>query len=137
MSQNYYIFPILLISIAVLVLHLLALKFFLYWSIWWFDIVVHLLAGALTSIFFLWIFRKFFSRKKFPSFIFLSVIFSLTVALLWEVFEFMTGITFSSSNYVLDTSLDVLMTVVGGLFGATYLLSVFMFKSKNLETNKE
>lgn len=122
MKDSLILWLISVLSIAVLSLHLLALDLFLYWKVWWFDLLVHFLAGALSSLFFIWIFRKKIG-KTVPTIHFLSALFTLGVGLVWEVFEYLTGLTFSSSSYALDTSLDILFTFFGGLCAVVYHLS--------------
>lgn len=122
MKNIFILILISILSISVLSLHILALNFFLYWRIWWFDLLVHFLAGALSSFFFIWIFRNKI-REIFPTTPFLSAVFTLMVGLIWELFEYKTGLTFSSSSYTLDTSLDILFTFLGGLCAVIYYLS--------------
>ncbi len=128
MKKNLAFLLIVILSISVLSLHFIALNFFLYWHIWWFDLLVHFLAGALASTSFIWFFRDRV-RKIFPTTLFVSSIFTLAVGIVWETFEYVAGLTFSSSSYALDTSLDILLTFIGGLVVSVYFLS-------NLTDNK-
>ncbi len=118
--------PIFFLSCIILSLHLFALAYFFYWMLWWFDILVHTLGGVLIS----WIAIVLFEKYKISriEMILLYGIFGpLLISIGWEIFEFVSGITFLSSQYSLDTTLDMSMGVLGGIIGST--LSVYFFKN--------
>jgi len=135
MKNNFILLSIFILSFSVLSLHLLALNFFLYWHIWWFDLLVHFLAGALVSIFFIWFFKN--RIKNFiPKILFLSATITFLVGVFWETFEYFAGLTFSSSSYILDTISDIVFTFLGGLFISFYFLFDLMRNKENQNGKK-
>lgn len=111
---------IVILSIIVAGLHGLANMYYLYWVLWWFDLLMHFLGGLLVGLVTLWWLRfeiPISIRSKIPRF--LTAFFAvLAVGVAWEVFEYVTG-TYGVSNmddYMFDTVTDVLMDIVGMLF---------------------
>ncbi|MBU1557840.1 hypothetical protein KKC45_02665 [Patescibacteria group bacterium] len=116
---------ILVLSIAIL--NTIGNELFLYWKLWWFDIIMHFLGGLWVGMSALWIyyFSGFFGNlRKDPPFIFLlSFLSVLAIGLGWEVFEFLIEIDFSN-HYVSDTALDLIMDIVGGIIASIMFLRV-------------
>lgn len=111
-----------LFSLTVLLffLHGIATVFELYWSVWWIDIVNHLVGGAVVSMIgvLLWLNGK---EKRPPKPLEL-LLFVLFVSIAWEVFEFSFGLmSFSEKGVKFDTSLDIVMDLLGILV-ARFLL---------------
>ncbi|MEO8637524.1 MAG: hypothetical protein ABI430_01325 [Candidatus Taylorbacteria bacterium] len=128
---------IFVLIVCIVVLHFSALVFYLYWSIWWYDEVVHYLGGVWIALASLWLF--FFSgyvhlkANRSAQILAMVVIFALTIGVLWELFEFLFGESFIVSNYEIDTLSDLLMDIAGGLSG--YLYFVFRKYEKILIEN--
>ncbi len=108
-----------------LVMHLLALKFYLYWTVGEYDSVLHFLGGLWTSLLFLWLY--FFSGVFAPksrtlfSFFVVSTLSLVLVGVAWEIFELLTGLTFVQwSDYFSDTALDFVMDFFGSVVGFLY-----------------
>lgn len=105
-----------LISFSTLAaIHYLALSLYLYWSVSWFDIPMHLFGGAVVA---LGIFTLRDIRLIPVSWLTLTrtIGFVFLVALLWEVFEFTTGMRLEA-NYEIDTIIDLCMGLLGGGLG--------------------
>lgn len=101
------IFFILGASISLFVLNAAALKFDLYYSVWWADIVTHTLGGVILAALLVYLRGDNVGKWK----IVLSV---LVVGLLWEVFEASTGMTsIEDRGYISDTLGDVFFDVLG------------------------
>ncbi len=105
-------------------LNIIAIKLYLYWTVWWFDMVVHFLAGATVAMtaMLLW---YFFFKGTIPNIsksIKISVAAALLIGILWEFYELYFSITFLSDGlaYWTDTSSDLLMDISGGILGALY-----------------
>jgi hypothetical protein len=120
---------IFILAFLIAVLHFIATEFYIYWHYWWFDILMHFLGGLLISLIFLWIaylsgYVGRTQRKKSHTFI-LALGSSLIIGLGWELFEYMTGLTFvlSFEDYRLDTLLDLCMDIAGGLAGYLYYVA--------------
>lgn len=109
---------LILLLAAVMVLgtvHILALELYLYWQYTWFDVPVHMLGGAIVA---LSLFVAALYVPMLQQFLHLLPVlaFALIVGILWELFELGAGI-FRAENYAFDTSIDLVMDVVGGYIG--------------------
>lgn len=119
-------------SIIIAVLHYIATIYSFYWSIEWFDILMHFIGGLLMGLIAFWIF--FTSEKvNYPKdnllVIFFTVIgFALVIGLSWELWELFEG--FSDVNiHKKDTILDVVMDTIGAICAFYYgLLKTNFFK---------
>lgn len=99
--------------IFVFLAHILGTVVNLYSSVWWWDLFVHFLSGVFTSyiaLILLTEFKVLKSKNKIFSAIFI-VCFSLSIASLWEFFEFTADkITGGDTQWVLKTGVDDTMT---------------------------
>ncbi len=98
------------------VVHIIALKLFLYWKYTWFDIPMHILGGIVVA---LGLYTLNDIRLLVPDRylrLFPVVLLVLTVGLLWEVFELAIGIPIEE-DYAVDTATDLAMGVTGAVFG--------------------
>jgi hypothetical protein len=112
-----------LVSVALLVatLHYLALSMSLYWTVEWFDILMHFLGGATMAFLSLYI---FFTSNFLPSIsklkdhrmaVFLIVVFfTLVVGSLWELWEIFFGMSDVMKDK-LDTIIDLIMDTLGAV----------------------
>lgn len=137
MGKNFLLLSALVVSIIILVLHLLALKNFLYWAYGGFDVLVHALAGVMIGFVSVWVLslhKSIFLIKTRKIFLIIFTT-TLVVSVLWEIFEFVFKLTFVSSNYTQDTILDIVMTVVGGflIFLTIFLSPAFLKEKQNAE----
>jgi len=117
MSSKIIISLIALIAILIGILERTAQTYFLYYTIWWFDILMHFLGGLWVSLIAVWFYKAFTrgksnSRKAYL----ISVVAILLVGISWEVTEVLFDIA-PPGSYVLDTSLDLLMDILGALTG--------------------
>ncbi len=106
---------------SVLILHLVAYEYHFYWTLWWYDIMMHGLGGFAVGALIMWTTRHVY-RLPFsvPEFI-IVIVGVLVVGIAWELFEFVIGSQANQSyeTYVLDTMIDIAMDVFGG--AAAYL----------------
>jgi len=112
---------IALIGLLIALFHWLANAYYLYFLWWWADILMHFLGGLFWGLAALWWIRfeiPISIRHRIPKFLVAFVV-VLGVGIAWEVFEKFFNI-FGAGNYVLDTTLDLLMDIVGML--AAYLV---------------
>jgi VanZ family protein len=140
LKQNLSIATPAVLSLILLVgFHALALKLYLYWSLWWFDIVMHFLGGLTVSLFLhlLYTRRKSKDKASFTTIILLSLAAAFLVGLFWEVVEFKSDLTFTTGiTYGEDTLLDVIMDLVGAFVGGVYVYFVVL-RERILETITE
>ena len=112
-KSNIFILQFAVIALIALV-HITALEMFLYWRFVWLDLVVHFLGGMWISLFSLSVLYNFgFYEYRVPLKVFIAVVF---VSLGWELFEVMIGSP-RDSNFLFDTSFDLLMDGVGAFAG--------------------
>jgi hypothetical protein len=109
-------------------LYWLGLAKFLFWYHPWFDVPVHL-AGGLTIG--LWAVTLAWPRgySRYQTF-FLVILFALTVGLVWEIFEYVNGITAGEAGYWLDTFKDLGDDVGGALVGWVIFCLLYITRSK-------
>lgn len=102
-------------------LHFIGAQYFLYWHFWWFDILLHFLGGVWVAATCFWLY--YFSglvkvQVISPRYFFLvPFVGALIVGVAWEVFEYLTGLTFviPGIDYKVDTICDIGMDVIGGM----------------------
>lgn len=100
-----------LILVGILwILNFFAGKLYLYWTIWWFDMLMHLLGGITLGFFILYFMKDVSKRSLITAFLIVMVLGSL-----WEIFEYAAGISPAEegSNYAKDTTEDLVLDGVG------------------------
>jgi hypothetical protein len=116
-------------------LNFMAVKFYLYWSIWWMDMVVHFLAGVCVGLAILLFFQEdYYVQNKLKAILFV-ILGAFFIGILWEIYELIFGITSLSDgiHYVTDTVSDLIMDIVGGFFGSLY--GFRLLKKQNQHNN--
>ena len=113
----------------------LALKFYWYSSIWYFDMIMHSLGGFWVGMFFIW----FFSIEDLPFFSFSlavidfklilkTVLFILFIGISWELFEFFVFNQLGHDPFnILDTISDLCFDLAGGFLALFYFYKISMF----------
>ncbi len=81
-----------------------ALEFYWYWTYWWLDIVMHITGGVVIGL--------LVAHYVSPRFVRIVAL-TLLVGVLWEVFEYVLGISRVEPNFHFDSTLDLVMDVVG------------------------
>ncbi|MFZ2038458.1 MAG: hypothetical protein WAV11_00775 [Minisyncoccia bacterium] len=124
MKNNVLIWSLILTTLAATA-HFFALEYFLYWRLYWFDTVVHFLAGAGVGFFVYWLGQEILSKIKGSFSIYFKHLIYLVLALIviigWEIFEYSFHISDSRGYYFVATGKDVLSGLVGCL-SALYFL---------------
>ncbi|MBX4181352.1 hypothetical protein KW807_00610 [Candidatus Parcubacteria bacterium] len=127
------LYTALILTATLGILHVFAMKYSLYWVYWWFDWVMHFLAGTAGGFSAYWIlfvsglWRRNSDKILLPI---LSVVFCLlVVGVAWEIMEYTHGITESQEGYALDTIHDLVMDTLGALIAATISVKT-TFKKK-------
>jgi hypothetical protein len=128
---NKYFLPMFLLIIVIAVLHFLAIKELYYWSIWWYDIMMHFLGGLWVAFFVLW-FNSWIPLPISPNTLLRVVVAVIFVGILWEVYELVFGMTFvSDDGYFIDTIQDFIMDTLGGIVG-WFITRRFISNKQNL-----
>ena len=114
-------------------LHFIATAFYFYWTLWWFDNLMHFLAGLTGGFIAVWFLFDSGIFYKHPPTVSESVLWALlflvTVGIVWEIFEYVNGITQLFESYTVDTLADLFFDALGailaGVIGAKRLLKSF------------
>ncbi len=116
-----------ILVVVVTFLNKIALTLRLYWSLHYFDTLVHFLAGIAVGLGSVWLYLNKKETLPTSQIFFSSLIGSIVVGVVWEIFEVVNGITFFSDgiHYVTDTGSDLLMDTLGGLIAAFYTKNLF------------
>jgi len=113
-----------LLATAILaILHLVAMDFYLYWTVSWFDNLMHFWAGVAGGLTALWAFYNsgiFFKHSpKLWEVIVISLSCIFVVGVAWEYFEFVYGLTgVDASHYISDTLTDLTMDLLGSVLAS-------------------
>lgn len=119
MTARRLLFAQALILLGTAGIYVAGLEFFLFWKLWWFDILLHFLGGLWAAVASAWAIVFFLKRQ--PSLL-MIVLSALAIAIGWEVFEYVLGFP-REEAYVFDVVLDIVMGVLGGLAGALFARS--------------
>jgi hypothetical protein len=105
-----------LLAVQLAAVHLVAIKFSLYWEIDWFDNLMHLFGGVVLSL----LLYTFVDIKMLQPIWVTSgrrmSILILGVLIGWEVLGVMMTMGFKE-NFVTDTSLDITFGILGSIIG--------------------
>ena len=111
MSRRSILYIELGLVVLLWVLNFVALKFYLYWTLGWYDIMMHFLGGLTLGVLAIGLFNlEARGRKNF------LLIFGFVIILSvgWEVAEYIKGIAvFGDQSYALDTTKDLIMDTIG------------------------
>jgi glycopeptide antibiotics resistance protein len=104
---------------TLLIVHVLATNFYLYWKYGWLDMSVHVLGGTTIALgfFLLPLFNIRISKRFFTL---LAVLLSVLVrGLFWEVYEyqFARTVQIGEQGFWIDTVTDLCMDTLGGFIG--------------------
>ena len=125
MRRNNLLLPAFILTIIGATLYYIGNIFYLPWTYWWYDVLLHFLVSLTGGLCIFWgifdsglIFRgRFNSRIGSILLVFLCV---MAVGIGWEVWEYANDILDNHEGYVLDTLNDLVLdsggALVAGLF---------------------
>lgn len=136
MTKN-FIFFLIFVGFIFLILHLFGWYKFYYTTIWY-DKLLHFLAGISIVLIIWWLVNilekaRRINKKSFFSRIFISLLFLLVIAVLWEVFEFGIDKVFDLPSLQLgfrDTFWDLTSDILGGFFGVVLIFAFYFYRGK-------
>ncbi len=113
--------------LIVALLHIGATVFYLYWTLWWYDMVVHFLGGVFIGLLTLWMvfFSEYLGTHRMSSratVLIIMLLGTLGIGIGWEIFERLLGHTWSVEGYWLDTGIDLFLDSAGGLVGFFFFM---------------
>jgi hypothetical protein len=120
------LYAALLSTILLTILQAAAIVFNLYWSYWWYDFIMHFLAGftgglaTFWGFFYMGIFWGSIPSKKIV--FFATILFVLAAGGLWEIAEFKYGILDSHESYTIDVVNDLIMDALGAILATFFSL---------------
>jgi|SRR3989344_7929937 len=122
-NRSSLLYSALIFSAILYFLHVMANIFSLYWIYWWYDYMMHFVAGLAGGLSTYWVlFHSGFWRRQTDAILLpvLSVVICLMiVGVAWEIFEYKNGITDAhESYYTLDVIHDLVMDFAGALAAA-------------------
>lgn len=124
MKRTRLAISIILLLCFLLGAHLAAFPLRLYWFLWWYDGLLHFMAGVvlgLTYVYFLSLIHP--NRSRFTN-LFLFTAWVAAIGIGWEVFEYVFDISSSIEGYALDTATDIVADTIGAIFG--YIMGLRM-----------
>ena len=123
---------ILYLIFFILVANFIADKFYWYFSIWYFDMIMHFLGGFWLGLAYLYFFPLKTLSFNFSQSIYKILVFVFLVGLGWEVFELLFNNIIAQNPFnLLDTSSDIFFDLAGGVFAILYFLKTSMITEKN------
>jgi uncharacterized membrane protein YoaK (UPF0700 family) len=133
MDERKALKKIALVIFCIFFLNFLGGKFYWYYSIWYFDIIMHTLGGFWIALL---IFFLFFRKKEFI-FSFKNIIIVLllvfVVGILWEFFEILVNETIAQNPFnLLDTVSDIFCDLSGALISFFFYKNIFRKKENKL-----
>ena len=122
-NKKSLLLEILIFSVILAFLHYLAITFFLYWTIEWFDILMHFLGGFVLALIAMFLFYTSgymdFPKDHIGSIFAMTISFVLLIGLVWELWELFIGFTDVLEDQG-DTLLDLIMDTIGGIIAFSY-----------------
>ena len=114
-------------------LELVSMVFYLHWTLWWFDVVLHFLGGAWAAmtVIFVWHYHRVSINTSQLKIIWVGVIGAFFIGFMWEIYELSISATSFADgiSYVRDTTSDLVMDCCGGFFASLYSFKIL---SKNV-----
>lgn len=122
MLQSKLFKSFLITLIGVSLLEVVAMKLYLFSTIFWFDMVMHFAGGFFISMFVLWCMTWFQNEDySYMTLLLYGLVGTVVVGICWELYELYFGITFiDSADYWSDTGMDIVMDTFGGMVAVLY-----------------
>ena len=131
MKNRRVLLILLILIMGIFIVNMIAIQYYLYWRIFWFDIPMHFLGGFWLGLGALWLyflsgrFKDVPYKHRTPAYVVtLAVVAALVFGGLWEVYELGIDvfIRLSDTYDVQDTTGDIIMDILGALVSAWYFI---------------
>lgn len=103
-------------------LHIIATGLYLYWTVGWFDNLMHFLGGFCIGLLSIWVIylsgiksRLGIESPSVKKAILTSVVAVIIIGIGWEIFEYANGLTESTESYPLDVLHDLISDILGSI----------------------
>jgi hypothetical protein len=113
----------------IFILNFIAGKFYWYYTIWYFDIFMHIFGGFFIALLLFW----FLHIKEISLKTILKIIFGVfIIGVSWEIFEIVFNNIIAGDPFnILDTVSDIFCDLAGSCFAITYFYKKINFKNEN------
>ena len=127
MDKKKFLIRLIFLIFFIFLLNYLAMKFYWYSSIWYFDMPMHFLGGLFLGLSIIWILSyKNLSLELSLKLIFKILLGVLVIGVSWEIFEILFNNIIAQMPFnTLDTISDIFFDLAGGTF------AIFFFYLKN------
>lgn len=126
MNRSMLLKHLVVLMFFIFLVNFAANKFYWYYSVWYFDIIMHFLGGLWLGLFFAYI----FSGKSGPSpgsgFFFKVLLSTLVVGILWEFYEYYLNAVSLESFDLPDTLYDIFFDMLGAAASLFYLFKIIV-----------
>lgn len=124
MNRKIVLKHLVILMFFIFIMDILAKQFFWYYSVWYFDMIMHFLGGFWVSLFFMYVFNlsdlSFKNLRNVILFIFL-------IGILWEFFEIFVNNYIGQEPFsILDTTSDIFFDLSGGVSAILYFFKMTM-----------
>jgi|SRR3989338_8772459 len=103
-------------------------KFYLSWTFWWFDMVLHFFSGGCVAMAAILFWRYYYKNSPISKseMVRIGIYGALVIGLLWEFYELYLGMVFLSDGlaYVIDTTKDIIVDTSGAFLGSLYAIKL-------------
>ena len=128
MEKNLLLKESILLLLVIGVLDLIAGIFYLHWTVWWYDVILHFIGGAWAAMAVILFWHSIISSLKNNQLklVIVGIIGAFIIGLLWEVYELIIDATSISYGlfYWTDTTSDILLDICGGFFAALHSFKI-------------
>ncbi len=113
----------------IFILNSLAEKYHLYYSVWYFDMMMHFLGGLWLGLFAIW----FLATSDFSIKSVLNIAIGvLLIGISWEIFEFIFLNMYAKISFdLMDTVSDIFFDLSGGFTAIVYFFTRIVRTNKN------
>lgn len=115
---------LLVLAAVLFILNEYAQVHFLYWRLWWYDIMMHFLGGVVVGGLAAALLVRLMPSLSWRAMLGGVVVSILAVGIGWEIFEYAAGMFAGVDNIVGDTLLDLVMDTLGALSAYGVVMSV-------------
>ncbi|MBU3969115.1 hypothetical protein KJ991_02815 [Patescibacteria group bacterium] len=114
MKNKIFLLILFLLSTTIAILNIYAGRYFWYWRFWWFDLAMHFMGGIAVALVLLYFYGVFNLKEKIKL-ISLILFSTFTIAVSWEIMEFLIDANLFGKNYFFDTLTDIFIGLIGAL----------------------
>ena len=113
----------------IFILNFIAGKFYWYYTIWYFDILMHVFGGFFIALLLIWLLKI----KEISSKTILEIILGVfIIGVAWEIFEIVFNNIIAGDPFnMLDTISDIFCDLAGSCLAIVYFFKKITFKNKN------